>query len=717
MAVAIYCRVSTEEQRERQSILTQREFGERYTELHRLPVYALYADDGISGTVPLEGRPEGARVLKDARAGKFDQLLIFKLDRLGRETRLILNAVAELEKLGVRVRSMTEEFDTASATGRLMLTMLSGFATHEREQIRERSVAGTRRVAEAGAWLGGIVPYGYRKVGEKRDARLVVSDEIIPDVGISEADVVREIFRLAAGEKLSCRKIAVRLNEMRVPCAYTRDEKLFARGKRRHRTLGVWRGPRVRCILSSKTYMGVHEFGKRTSSKRPVVSRSVPAIVTEGTWKKAQANLKAHFLFSARSAKYKYLLRGLIKCKLCGLTYIGMKANGNTPSETFYYKCNGAHTPELLQVRCAAKAVRGDDLEKQVWADVETFLRNPGPVLAQIQARLESDAGSTAKIRERLKRLEGLRGQKEAERSRVLALYRRGRLNDAGLDDQMEEIQKEEAALEAQIEELKNQVRGADSISQAVSSAEALLTRLRKRLDQPISWELKRQIIEVLVAGIEVETVEVCGVKQARTTVTYRFSLPEEPARVLLPTSYASARRCVRIPIEPKTVGDHIRRKRLAAKLLQKDVAERIGVDKGLINNWECNHSSPHIRFIPAVIRFLGYNPLPVAKNWAERLVRHRTTLGFSQNEAARRIGVDPSTLARWERGEREPAGALAKPAQRFLDGTDGHESCGEQGNAGLSPLQFGVAFAASAIRSTARCRLPRSAFFEGSAG
>src|SRR5215469_18079534 len=117
----------TEEQRERQSIATQREFGSRYCDLHQLPIYDLYADDGVSGTVPFEARLAGARVLADARKGKFDQLLVFKLDRLGRDTRLILNAVAELEKYGVRVRSMTEEFDTATATGRLMLTMLSGF--------------------------------------------------------------------------------------------------------------------------------------------------------------------------------------------------------------------------------------------------------------------------------------------------------------------------------------------------------------------------------------------------------------------------------------------------------------------------------------------------------------------------------------------------------------------------------------------------------------
>ena len=53
---------------------------------------------------------------------------------------------------------MTEEFDTGNATGRLMLTMLSGFASHERDVIRERSVAGIQRVAEGGAWLGGMKP-------------------------------------------------------------------------------------------------------------------------------------------------------------------------------------------------------------------------------------------------------------------------------------------------------------------------------------------------------------------------------------------------------------------------------------------------------------------------------------------------------------------------------------------------------------------------------
>jgi transcriptional regulator with XRE-family HTH domain len=114
-------------------------------------------------------------------------------------------------------------------------------------------------------------------------------------------------------------------------------------------------------------------------------------------------------------------------------------------------------------------------------------------------------------------------------------------------------------------------------------------------------------------------------------------------------------------------VGDHIRKKRLAMKLLQKDVAKRLGVDTCNIFNWEANTRQPQVRFIPAIIRFLGYDPLPAATTWAERLVRRRTLLGLSQTQSAERIGVDASTLARWERGEREPLGTMATRAEQFL--------------------------------------------------
>jgi site-specific DNA recombinase len=99
--------------------------------------------------------------------------------------------------------------------------------------------------------------------------------------------------------------------------------------------------------------------------------------------------------------------------------------------------------------RCQAKAVRGDQLEQQVWADVEAFLRNPEPVLQQLHARLESDAQGSGQIRKQITRLEGLLAQKAMERTGVVGLYRRGRLTETDLDAQMDDINKEEAALDA----------------------------------------------------------------------------------------------------------------------------------------------------------------------------------------------------------------------------------------------------------------------------
>ncbi len=108
MRAAVYCRVSSEDQKERQTINNQREFAERFCEMNRIEIHGFYLDDAVSGTIPVERRPEGARLLQDARERRFDTVLVYKLDRLGRNPRLTLNAVSDLESAGVQIRSMTE---------------------------------------------------------------------------------------------------------------------------------------------------------------------------------------------------------------------------------------------------------------------------------------------------------------------------------------------------------------------------------------------------------------------------------------------------------------------------------------------------------------------------------------------------------------------------------------------------------------------------------
>jgi len=139
----------------------------------------------------------------------------------------------------------------------------------------------------------------------------------------------------------------------------------------------------------------------------------------------------------------------------------------------------------------------------------------------------------------------------------------------------------------------------------------------------------------------------------------------------VLPQSYSTGR-VIRIPVQPQTVGDHIRKRRPGLKLFQKDVAEQIGVDTTSVHNWEGNRSHPEIRYMPAIIDFLGYDPLPPANTLAEQLVRQRTRQGLSQEESARELGIDPSTLAKWEQGTREPQGEFLARVKRFLQDGEG---------------------------------------------
>jgi transcriptional regulator with XRE-family HTH domain len=177
---------------------------------------------------------------------------------------------------------------------------------------------------------------------------------------------------------------------------------------------------------------------------------------------------------------------------------------------------------------------------------------------------------------------------------------------------------------------------------------------------------LKRRLIETLVEGIRAETVECWGVPQSKITVTYRFAEPGETSALVLPRAHDLGSRTLP-PEKLETLGDHMRRRRLMLKLIQTQVAAQIGVEKTSIHNWETNVCKPELKYMPAIIRFLGYNPVPPGNGWGERLVQCRTALGLSQKQSAARLGVDPSTMARWERGERQPAGKFVEYVSRFL--------------------------------------------------
>ena len=95
---------------------------------------------------------------------------------------------------------------------------------------------------------------------------------------------------------------------------------------------------------------------------------------------------------------------------------------------------------------------------------------------------------------------------------------------------------------------------------------------------------------------------------------------------------------------EPRTLGEHLKRCRLQRKLNQTGAARVVGVNPSTILNWENGHSEPPVEAMPALLGFLGYDPLPAPKTLPERLLAKRRAMGWSIRKAARKFGIDPGT-------------------------------------------------------------------------
>jgi transcriptional regulator with XRE-family HTH domain len=105
-------------------------------------------------------------------------------------------------------------------------------------------------------------------------------------------------------------------------------------------------------------------------------------------------------------------------------------------------------------------------------------------------------------------------------------------------------------------------------------------------------------------------------------------------------------------PRELKTVGDHIRKRRMDLELLQREVAAEIGVHVKTLSLWELRGTTPTIRQWPGIILFLGYDPEGEPETLADLLQTARRRLGYSHRRLGEALGVDPSTIYKWERGE-----------------------------------------------------------------
>jgi site-specific DNA recombinase len=242
--VALYMRVSSEEQKEKESIATQDNFLEEYCKLYGHEVIGVYKDEAVYGTVSMRERPGGSRLLADAKEGYFGTVLAYKLDRIGRSLMVVVDAHDSLGESGVALKNATEPIDTSTPAGRLIFQMLASFSEFEQATITERSRDGLRRAFKDGRHLGRI-PYGY-------DVNADGAFEIVED----EARVVHHIIaNVAAGATLYSE--AKRLNDEREPSPGSKY-------RNRPRKPGAcWDPSTIRAIVTATTYSGIRTIRGR----------------------------------------------------------------------------------------------------------------------------------------------------------------------------------------------------------------------------------------------------------------------------------------------------------------------------------------------------------------------------------------------------------------------------------------------------------------------
>lgn len=309
--VAIYLRVSTDEQakgdhyglkvqedRLRQFCSSQ---GFSLDEAH------VYRDEGFSGSLEEKDRPGLHAAFEAAKDREFELLIVYRLDRLFRNQRKLLNALQRLVDYGVGFQSSTEAFDTGTPSGRLMLQILGSFAEHERETIRDRMMAGKVRAAKDGKWVTGVPPYGYR-VDEKSQTLIIEKDE---------AEVVQKFYEWLVYEKCSLREITKRAIEQNLPTPKHKN----AKGK--NRVGGKWYKRTINRILVNEVYTGQFYYNKY---KRPFqylnavldeqhqrphedhILITVPPIISTDLFEKSIQQLQDNRRFQKRNEKRVYLL-------------------------------------------------------------------------------------------------------------------------------------------------------------------------------------------------------------------------------------------------------------------------------------------------------------------------------------------------------------------------------------------------------------------------
>lgn len=507
---AIYTRKSTSAglEQEFSSLDAQREACEGYirsqASLGWRKVSESYDDGGFTGA-NLE-RPAFQRLLADIEAGHIDVVVVYKVDRLSRSLLDFAQVMDRFNRSGAAFVSVTQNFSTTDAMGRLTLNMLMSFAEFEREMISERTrdkIAASRR---RGKWTGGRIPYGYGV----RDRKLIVNRV--------EALVVRDAFDAYLATQSLLGVIRALTEKGWMPRPQTSRRK-------------GWRTDHVIRMLRNPLYAGLIASGGELhdAEHEPLISRVI--------WDRVQILLgRRHDADrpEGRRRSQAYLLTGLLRCGCCGaaLTPATSRAHGQTYR---YYRC--LTRDKQGRGGCSARPLPAQALEDFVVDRIHQATSGAtGKVLATdvvsaIRVKVAREQADLNLERRGLpSRIQGV-GAEKARLARSLQRIR-NQASRTAIEEQINHLSEEEAAREQRLADIDVRLATLDSTRVEADWIAAAL-RDFKTLWDAMTPENRVRLVRAIVervevdekaATIEVHLVSLAGMVPMRRGVTARVA-------------------------------------------------------------------------------------------------------------------------------------------------------------------------------------------------
>ena len=304
--VAGYLRASTDEENQPYTLGMQAEKVRAYAASQDgMELVAVYEERASAKDI--EGRAELLRLLEDAAAGKFDAVLVYKVDRWSRRLADLLATVEFLDRHGVTFASVTEPIDTTTNLGRMVLQMLGSFAEFERGLIVERVTRGIEAKVGKGLPLTSVVGFGLR-----------VNAQGVVEKDPSTFGVVERIFTDYTTKQLGTKAIATALQ----------DDGLPAPGST------PWGPPAVARVLRNRTFIGELPF------RDGWVDGAHDPLLDVELFEKAQRLAdKRSTQRAAAQSRGDFLLSGTIVCGSCGAAYAGTTGTSSNGTKVRYYTC------------------------------------------------------------------------------------------------------------------------------------------------------------------------------------------------------------------------------------------------------------------------------------------------------------------------------------------------------------------------------------------